>query len=225
MTGTFYGIGVGPGDPELLTLKAMRLIRQAPVIALPASGSGDSAVQAIASEYIDPMRVLELDMPMTMDAQKLAQSHDRAFAAIRVKLDAGQDVVFLTLGDPSIYSTFTPLMKRARQYGYRCEVVPGVPSFCAVAARLQWPLAERNEPLTVLPAPYGEDVPRGNVVLMKVGKHLPRLTAELSGQGRLNAAALVERCGMDNERIIPNLNGGETSETYFSTLIVKEERP
>lgn len=225
MTGIFYGVGVGPGDPELLTLKAVRLIKQAPVIALPASGSGDSAVQAIAAEYIDQARVLELDMPMTMDPEKLARSHDRAFAAIKEKLDDGQDVAFLTLGDPSIYSTFTPLLRRAQQQGYRCEVIPGVPSFCAVAARIGWPLAERDEPLTVLPAPYAEEVPRGNVVLMKVGKHLPRLTAVLCAQGRLNAAALVERCGMENEKVVLAIKGDEVSSTYFSTLIVKEERP
>lgn len=225
MTGTLYGVGVGPGDPELLTLKAVRIIEQAPVIALPVSGSGDSAVLAIAGSHIDPQRVLELDMPMTMDAQKLADSHDQAFKAIQERLDAGQDVTFLTLGDPSVYSTFTPLMKRAKERGYRCQVIPGVPSFCAVAARLQWPLAERDEPLVILPAPYGKEAPRGNVVVMKVGKHLPRLSAELRAQGRLSAAALVERCGMENEKIVLAIKGDEVSSTYFSTLLVKEARP
>jgi precorrin-2/cobalt-factor-2 C20-methyltransferase len=103
--------------------------------------------------------------------------------------------------------------------------VPGVPSFCAVAARTQWPLAERDEPLTVLPAPYGTSIPRGNVVLMKVGRHLPKVLGELAAQARLKSSALVERCGMSEEKMVLELKGNEISKSYFSTLIVKEERP
>ena len=223
MNGTFYGIGVGPGDPELLTFKAARLIRETPVLALPVSGSGDSAVQAIAGTLIDPARVLPLDMPMTTDPERLTKSHDQAFALIREKLEAGLDVAFLTLGDPSLYSTCTPLLQRARQHGYRCEVVPGIPSFCAVAARIGWPLAERDETLVVHPVPYHGEVPRGNVVLMKVGRHLPRVLAQLESQGRLGNTVLVERCGMDGERVVLSPAAGETSETYFSMMIIKEE--
>ena len=220
--GILYGVGVGPGDPDLLTIKAARIIRTVPVLALPDSGSGDSAVRAIAGDRLDPARVLALDMPMSMDPAVLAAHHDAAFLLVRAHLDAGRDVAFLTLGDPSVYSTFTPLLERAKRQGYDCVVVPGVPSFCAIAARLLEPLAERNERLTILPAPYGTALPEGNAVVMKVGRHLPGLLAQLDRQNRLDHAALAERCGMPGERIRTNLDGSETTDTYFSTLIIKE---
>lgn len=216
MKGKLYGVGVGPGDPELLTLKAVRVMREVSAIALPASGS-DSVVMAIAGQFLDSSKTFCVVMPMTRETGELRKAHDEAFKFIKAKLDEG-DVAFLTLGDPSVYSTFTPLQKRALEAGYECEAVPGVPSFCAVAAKLQKPLAVRDQRLTVLSAPYDLGIPEGNVVIMKVGRHFGRVVDELSGQGRLRDAAMVEKCCMEGEKVHMELT--EAPQSYFSTMIV-----
>ena len=144
MTGTFYGVSVGPGNPELLTLQAVRLLRQCPVLAAPQTASGqmlalDIARRALGSE-LDCKTILPLQFAMSRDDAVLRASHETAASAVRPFLDSGQDVAMLNLGDVSIYATFGYLQEILQAQGYATAMAAGVPSFCAAAARLNQPL-------------------------------------------------------------------------------------
>ena len=182
MTGTFYGVSVGPGNPELLTLQAVRLLRQCPVLAAPQTASGqmlalDIARRALGSE-LDGKTILPLQFAMSRDAAVLRASHETAASAVRPFLDAGQDVAMLNLGDVSIYATFGYLQEILQAQGYATAMAAGVPSFCAVAARLNQPLTGgMDAPLTIAPGSRADEVldAPGTKVLMKTGRQLPAL--------------------------------------------------
>lgn len=160
MTGTLYGVSVGPGNPELLTLQAVRLLRQCPVLAAPQTASGqmlalDIARRALGSE-LDGKTILPLQFAMSRDAAVLRASHETAASAVRPFLDAGQDVAMLNLGDVSIYATFGYLQEILQAQGYATAMAAGVPSFCAAAARLNQPLTGgMDAPLTIAPGQPG----------------------------------------------------------------------
>jgi len=185
MTGTLYGVGLGPGDPDLITIKAHRLIANAEVIAYPAPAGGDSFARSIAADAI-PATATEVIIPIPMDVRRFpAQDiYDRAATDIRSHLDAGRNVVTLCEGDPFFYGSFMYLFARLSEQ-FRVEVVPGVTSVTACAARAGMPLAARNERLTVLPGPLPEDELRAriagaeSVVIMKVGRHLAKILSLL----------------------------------------------
>ena len=152
MKGILYGVGVGPGDPELLTAKAIRLLRECDAVAAPKSTDGRQTALDIASPYIGQDKsILLFDMPMTHDRQARNASHDAAADALCALLDEGKTVVFLTLGDPTIYSTYWYVHKRVAARGYAAELVPGVPSFCAAAAAMGRALCEDGEMLQIIP--------------------------------------------------------------------------
>ena len=229
MKGILYGVGVGPGDPELLTAKAIRLLRECDAIAAPKSADGRQTALDIASPYIGQDKtILLLDMPMTHDRQARNASHDAAADALCALLDEGKTVVFLTLGDPTIYSTYWYVHKRVAARGYAAELVPGVPSFCAAAAAMGRALCEDGEMLHIIPASHGREreglaLP-GSKVLMKAGRGVLRVRDELRESGQLEQAALVERCGMEGERVICDLDELDEPSGYFSIILVKEER-
>ena len=163
--GKLYGVGVGPGDPELLTLKAARLLRECDVVAAP---DGERTAYQIAQRFAQGKPTLFCSLPMTRDRAAMAASHEAAADALCALLDEGKTVVFLTLGDPSVYSTYWYIHRLAAARGYAAEMVPGVPSFCAAAAALGRALCEGSEALHILPASHGQALPEGgNLVLMK----------------------------------------------------------
>lgn len=224
MKGTLYGVGVGPGDPELITLAAVRVIESVPVLAVPDGGAGESVAWQIACQAVPTVQektVLALSMPMTRDSAALAQSHQAAAEQLAQRLQQGDDVAFLTLGDPSIYSTFGYLRALVAGMGYPTRVVAGVPSFCAAAARLQLSLAEGGEPLHLFPASYEglEEALgwKGTKVLMKSGRSLQKVRALL---GEEAPVWMVERCGMPGERVYRTLS---EEAGYLSLVILKEE--
>ena len=158
MKGTLYCVGVGPGDPELLTLKALKIIRTCPVLAVPQSRTGVVTAQGILMKAldgcgitIDDKTVIAMDFPMTRDDQVLKGAHEKAARRLMDELDEGRDVCLITLGCPTVYATSIYVHRLIRQAGYATEIVPGVPSFCAVAAELQQPLCEKDEALIVIP--------------------------------------------------------------------------
>lgn len=225
--GTLYGVSVGPGDPELLTIKAARIIRECPVIALPNQSLEDCVAYQIAVQAVPELaekEILCLPMPMTKDQAVLDQCHEAAAARIRERLAAGKDVAFLTLGDATVYSTCLYVYGRVRDAGERTELVSGVPSFCAAAARLNTALVSGSEELHVLPATYqvteGVDLP-GVKVLMKSGKKLTGVKELLLRKGKQVTG--IERCGMAGERIYRCAEEIDENAGYYSLFIVRDK--
>lgn len=226
--GKLYGVGVGPGDPELMTRKAVRIIRESDIIAVPKGGSGEQTALNIAAEFIQGKPILHCEMPMTRDQDVLNACHERAADAICAQLDAGKNIAFLTLGDPAIYSTYWYVHRRVRARGYAVEIVPGIPSFCAAAARLGQALCEGSQMLHIIPASHtstkeGLEL-SGNKILMKAGRSILEVRDLLEASGKLNTASLVERCSMEGERVVRDLHDLEDPTGYFSVILVREEQ-
>lgn len=230
-TGIFYGVSVGPGDPELLTLQAVRLIRQCPVLAAPQTASGQmlalDIVRRTLGDALQGKTILPLHFAMSRDAQILQASHLAAAEAVRLHLDAGQDVAMLNLGDVSIYATFGYLQEILQAQGYPTAMAAGVPSFCAAAARLNRPLTGgMDAPLTIAPGGQADALLEkpGPKVLMKTGRQLPALLDVLAQHGKLADSALVCNCGLPGEAVYPDLSADRPAGTggYFATVLVKE---
>lgn len=228
MKGTLYGVGVGPGDPELMTLKAARLIRENEVIACPGARAEETVAYRIAARAVPELggkTLLSLEMPMTHDEQALARGHDRAAEAVSHFLSEGKNVVFLTLGDPTIYSTFLYLREKITALGFQTELVSGVTSFCAAAARAGVPLVEWDESLHIIPAVHRTDgaLDRpGSYVLMKSGRRMGEVKALLRASGK--EVVTVENCGMDGERVYRGVDEIPEDAGYYSLIIAKEPR-
>ena len=161
---------------------------------------------------------------MTKDPEKLEASHDTGAELIREKLDTGKNVVFLTLGDPTVYSTYLYIHKRIVSMGYETEIVSGIPSFCAVAARLNTGLVEKAEPLHVIPASYQiEDALKlsGTKVLMKAGKKMKKVKEQLLGMQA--EGMMIENCGMPDEKIYRNIEEIPETAGYYSLITIKEK--
>lgn len=228
MAGILYGLGIGPGDPELLTLKAVRLIQENEVIALPGKNPRETVAYRIAVQAVPQLAQKELisvEMPMTKDMQRLEESHQEAARQLEAYLRQGKNVVFLTLGDPTVYSTYLYVHSRLLKKGYQAEIVSGITSFCAVAARLNTGLVEKAEELHVIPASYqiqeALDMP-GTKVLMKAGRQMAKVKELLTKRGL--EAMMVENCGMENEKVYRSLEEIPDDAGYYSLIIVKEKR-
>ena len=229
-----YAVGVGPGDPELLTRRAERIIRQAPVICAP-TGAADAASYAlsIVEELLDRSRqeiIVQL-FPMMKGEAALEAFWEEAAAQVLERVDAGKDVVFITIGDPCLYSTFLYIHRliRGRRPDIVVEIVPGISSINAAAAAAGMPLGIANERLAILPATYEDAELRrtleefDTVVLMKVSRVFDRVFALLAELGLEKSAAFVRRVGSDREEVVfdlASLVGKELD--YLSMLIVRK---
>lgn len=224
--GKLYGVGVGPGDPELLTLKARRIISQADVIAAPDKGSGEQTALKIVSGLTEGKEMLLCDAPMVRDPARLEAAYASNSERVIERLDQGKDVAFLTLGDPSIYSTYLYTHRRVLARGYEAEIIPGVPSFCAVAAALGDGLCEGGDRLLIVPASHRDLADclevDANLVFMKAGREIGGLKEALAARGLLDRASLVENCGMEAERVFPRFADADES-GYFSVVVVKKD--
>ena len=227
--GTFYGVSVGPGDPELLTLKALRCIEQCPVLAAPRTAEGRMLALEIVKGAVDVAgkTILPLQFAMSRDADTLRASHEAAAGAVREALDAGQDVAMLNLGDVSIYATYGYLEEILQAQGYPTARIAGVPSFCAAAAALGRSLTDGMEaPLTLAPGRHAEQVldAPGAKVLMKSGRQLPAALAALRRRGLLEKSAMACNCGLPEQTLWPDLSSYDPARPagYFTTIIVKE---
>ncbi|MCH1983644.1 precorrin-2 C(20)-methyltransferase [Ruminococcus sp. OA3] len=227
MAGKLYGLGVGPGDPELLTLKALRIIQESDVIAVPGKVPQETIAYKIVIKAFPELakkELLPIEMPMTKDAVLLEQSHQEGAEKIAALLDKGKQVAFLTLGDTTVYSTYLYVHSRVQDMGYEVEIVSGITSFCAVAARLNMGLVEKAEPLHVIPASYQiEEALKlpGTKVLMKAGKQMHEVKKQLK---ELNAnVVMIENCGMENEKIFRGADEIPEDAGYYSLIIVKEK--
>ncbi len=219
--GKFYSVGVGPGDPKLLTYKAVETIKSVQVIAVPVSGGKEQIALNIVKEYLGEKKILYCEMPMVKDQALLATYHQKAAEQIIAYLQQGDDVAFLTLGDASIYATSWYIQKLLVE-DFATEIIPGVPSFCAVAAALNTALCEGKEQLHIIPASYdveqAMELP-GTKIFMKAGKSLGKVQALVQKNGF--HAQLVERCGLESEKIHYNLTEITDEASYFSVMVVK----
>ena len=230
--GCLYGVGVGPGDPELVTLKAQRVLQRVPLVCVPQSDSSDdSFALSIAREFIDTERqeILRFAFP-TDDAEGAAEVWERAAAILAGRLQGGQDAAFITEGDPMLFSTFSYVLEsiKAHYPEIAVEIIPGVSSVMAAAARASVPLVTHGQRLAILPAVYGIDDLReaianyDTIVLMKVNRVLLDALANLESLGLAGKGIYVRRATTAREQVVQDLRQLTAEDLdYFSLLIIK----
>ena len=222
--GVFYAVSVGPGDPELLTRQACRVLEVCDVIAAPRTKAGRMLALDIAGGAVD-MRgktVLPLDFTMAHDAAVREESYRTAAGAIEAELTAGRDVAMVNLGDVSVYATAYYILARIRSDGFETVMCPGVTSFCAVAARLGRSLTRMDEPLHILPGSTDLNnalaLP-GTKVVMKSGKAIHETAEALKRHGLLANAGMVADCGLETEQVYTDLQQLPEEISYFATIV------
>lgn len=225
--GTLYGVSAGPGDPELMTVKAKRLLERCHVLAVPKTRGGHSLALDIADKAVDVSgkQLLFLPFPMTTAPAKLRQNYETHAARLAEILRNGEDVAFICLGDVSVYSTFTYIGKILSEKGYPVVMIPGVTSFCAAACALGISLITGDQPLHIIPAGYGNleaslRLP-GTKVLMKPASRFSGVRRAVLASGQAVYAAVG--CGMDSERLYQNIADMPEDPGYFTTIVVKEQ--
>lgn len=225
MTGTVHGIGVGPGDPDLITLKALKALQNATVVAYPAPQAGESLARSIAAPHLPGgQEEIVIRMPLEPARFPAADIYDEAAATISQRLDDGHNVAVLCEGDPFVYGSFLYLFERLAER-HRVEVVPGVSSPMACAAALGLPLAARNDVLSIVPATLDADALTTHLALcdaaavIKVGRHLEKVRQVLVDLDLLDRAHYVERASMAEQRVAP-LAEIVAPAPYFSMIIV-----
>ncbi len=224
-----YGIGVGPGDPELVTRKAWRLIGGLPVLAYPASAPGESFARSIVAEAIPAdIETIEIVIPIRPQEVTVEESYGRAAETIAARLDSGRDVGVLCLGDPLFYGSFIYLMDRLADR-FPCEIVPGVTSFSAGAAASGRPLTLRNDVFAVIPATLAEDVladrlgQADSAAILKVGRHLAKVRRVIARLGLSDNATYVANATLAGEVVAPLAAAPQTAAPYFSMVLVRKE--
>lgn len=224
--GTFYAVGVGPGDPELLTLQAANILKRCPVIAAPQTRSGQMLALDIARSALDlrEKEVLPLSFTMSREPALREESYQTAARQIEAFLQKSLDVAMVNLGDVSIFATVYYILERIREDGFRTVMAPGVTSFSAVAARLGCSLTQIDAPLHIIPASADLDSALrfpGTKVLMKSGSAIRETVHALERAGLLDRAALVADCGLPTEQVYRDLRKLPENLSYFATIIVQ----
>ena len=225
--GILYGVGVGPGDPQLLTLKACDVIGSVDVLAYPVNGSGTSFARSIAADFI-PEGVDECPIPVPMKVERgpAQDAYDDAAKNISDHLKAGREVAYLCVGDPLFYGSFMYLAARLGA-AHVIEVVPGVTSVSACAALTQTPLGGRNDILSVVPATLDKAAletaiaEADTAAIIKVGRHFEKVRDILRAAGLMGSAVILESATGENERVIPLAEAGDGDAPYFSTILVR----
>ena len=226
--GTFFGVSVGPGDPSLLTLRAVEVLKRCQVIAAPRTPGGAMTALEIIRPVADlaGKEILPVPLSMAKDPTVREAEHRNMAAAVLDRLTRGQDVAMVNLGDVSLYASVSYLLAAVREAGFSACLIPGVTSYSAASAALGRVLAEGDSPLHIIPAlsdGWREELELpGTKVLMKPGDRLPAIYDYLKQTNRLSRSALVCNCGMEGERLMDPFTElpGETG--YFTLVIVKE---
>lgn len=236
--GVLYGVGVGPGAPDLMTLRAVEILKCAQVIAMPRSSDfGASMAWKIIKPVIGEIEGQErlfLTFPMNKDPERVVPFWEKAFQAIGQRLEQGLSVAFATEGDPSLFSSFVYLQREApkRWPGIQVVVVPGVSSIAAVPSVTGIPLADGQERIAIIPANYGvDDLPAileqfDTTILMKIGSQMPNVAAAIEQAGLAAKAVYVSRATMPDERIVRNvtISGGESGDCFAMVIVAKKQR-
>lgn len=232
----FYGIGIGPGDPELITLKGLRALKKSDIIIAPkAKIKGDSLAREIVEKVLgEKKEFIELEFPMTKDEEELNKRYRQSARLILEKIEAGNSIAYLTIGDPLLYSTYIYLLNALKEAAPELEIetIPGIAAYSATASRLNYSLAEKDERVCICPVPAEMEALKrvieenDTVVIMKVAKKLPEVVGLLEEMGLLKNTVLGSRVGFENEKLIDGATEAlEVSEKegYLSTLIVRNK--
>lgn len=223
--GNLYGLGIGPGDPELLTLKAHRILTSVPVIAYPTMENGKVLARAIVADYIRPEQI-EVPMPLPFSVARSSQPHyDIAAEKIAEHLEAGRDVAVLCEGDPMLYGSFMYIFNRLSDR-FHTEVIPGISSTFASAAMLGAPLTYRNDVLSIMPATLEADILRDRLavadaaIIIKLGRHFAKVKAVLEELGLFARALYIERATMPNQTIKPISEVDPDQVPYWAIVMI-----
>ncbi|HXQ52588.1 MAG TPA: precorrin-2 C(20)-methyltransferase [Stellaceae bacterium] len=226
MSGRLFGLGVGPGDPELITLKALARLRAAQVVAYPAPEGGQSFARRIVARWLSPAQIeIAIRMPIEAARFPAASVYDAAAAAIAAELARDRDVAVLCQGDPFFYGSFMYLFGRLAE-AHEVEIVPGVSSLGAVAAAARWPLAAHTDTLAVIPAMLDDAALAARLgladaaAIIKVGRHFARVRDLLAHLGLDGSARYVEHASLAGERVLALADVAPASVPYFSMILL-----
>lgn len=233
MTGILYGLGVGPGDPELVTVKALRILRAVPVVAYLAPEHGQSFARSVVASELGPAQVeIAIRVPMERARHPAQAVYDSAAHEIAGHLAAGRDVAVLCQGDPFFYGSFIQIFERLGTK-HPTRIVPGITSLTACAAAARLPLLRRDEALTVLPATLSEAALEKRLkraeaaAILKLGRNFAKARRVLTRLGRAEGAIYVEHASLGSERVLPLAEVDPTEVPYFAMILVPspEETP
>ncbi len=226
--GRLYGLGIGPGDPELLTLKAHRILTTVPVIAYPTMENGKVLARAIVAGFIRPDQI-EIPMPLPFSVERSSQPYyDIAAEKIAEHLTAGRDVAVLCEGEPMLYGSFMYLFQRLAGR-FPTEVVPGISSTMASAAMLGAPITFRNDVLSIMPATLDAETLRDRLavvdaaVIIKLGRHFAKVRTILDELGLLDRALYIERATQPTQRIVAIAEVDPAEVPYWSLILIPSQ--
>ncbi len=232
-TGTLYGIGVGPGDPELITLKAIKVLHRVPhIFAACSTKNSYSLALSIVRCHLNGAGIEHLPFPMSKDARVLQEAWEQNARRVLEVLDTGSDAAFVTLGDPLTYSTFGYLLKTLKRLhpGVSIVTIPGITSYSAAAALTHIPLTEGEESFYLVSGALGaaklkEIIDKtDNVVILKTYRHFDEIYQALEDLDILDRATCISRCGLDGETIVENLRDLKGRDLpYLSMIIIKKQ--
>ena len=230
ITGRLIGIGVGPGDPELITVKALKAIRNAPVVAYISANGRPSMARQIAAEHIGPSaKEIKLTLPMHPSPEIAQSAYDEGASRISAELEQGKDTAVLCEGDPLFYGSFGHILARLHNQ-YPVEVVPGVSSVMAAAAAAEQPLAFSAEGFSVLPATMSEEKLTTRLkavdaaVIIKLGRHVEKVRMVLESLGLVERSIYVERASSSEQKVVPLKDLDRIDIPYFSLILVTRQR-
>ena len=233
MKGTFWGIGVGPGDPELLTVKAIHGIQQADVLIAPKTEKKEGSVAlSIAKPYLKKdIEIVYQVFPMVADFSSSTEAWEKNRDEILSLLEQGKNVAFLTLGDPMFYSTYIYVYRLLQSTGVNIQTIPGIPAFCAIGSQLGYPIVEGNDILSIIPATASVEkikqalAASDNVVLMKVYKNFSHIVDLLAEKDMARQAVMVSRCGLPDEERIDDIEAQKDKKVnYLSTILTRRNK-
>lgn len=226
--GNLYGLGIGPGDPELLTLKAHRILTSVPVIAYPTMENGKALARAIVADFIRPEQI-EIPMPLPFSVERSSQPYyDIGAEKIAEHLEAGRDVAVLCEGDPMLYGSFMYIFNRLSDR-FHTEVIPGISSTFASAAMLGVPLTYRNDVLSIMLATLDANILRDRLavadaaIIIKLGRHFAKVKAILEELGLFSRALYIERATMPNQTIIPIAAVDPDQVPYWAIVMIPSQ--
>lgn len=234
--GRFYGIGVGPGDPDLLTVKAAKVLDACDVVITPVKKMGSTSVafEIVKSHITDLAKVLEMNFPMislSQEREALEKQWQENADKIELLLNEGKDVAFITLGDPMVFSTYSYVMEYLLKRQIEVITLSGVPSFCNLGAQLNIPLTQGEESLGIVAMTQPEDEIKAildvhqNIIVMKISANNAWMAAELEARGLEKSFVLVSNIGMETQQVVRDIDVLKKKIPYLSTLLIKKNYP